>query len=116
MSVIGNLSGGLGNLFVFLVQRKYRFSTKAGVFYGACMTLIPQVICRGIMDTADIYIGICGVRSEHLRVLLAFIMVRATASFIGSFRSLTALLSVGILGRPGMERETFSNYSDSIAS
>ena len=41
MSVVGNLCGGSGNLFVFLLQRKLRFSTKTGVMYGAFMTLIP---------------------------------------------------------------------------
>ena len=46
LSVIGNLLGGGGNLFLFLIQRKFRFSTKPGLFYGACMTLVPYVLCR----------------------------------------------------------------------
>jgi len=43
MSLVADLSGGSGTLFVLLMQKKFRFSVKAGVFYGACMTLIPSL-------------------------------------------------------------------------
>jgi hypothetical protein len=43
MNVVGSIAGGSGNLFVFLLQRKFRFSTKKGVLYGAAMTLLPLV-------------------------------------------------------------------------
>lgn len=41
MNIVGSVAGGSGNLFVFLLQRKYRFATKKGVCYGAFMTLLP---------------------------------------------------------------------------
>jgi hypothetical protein len=41
MNVVGSVCGGSGNLFIYLLQRKFRFSVKAGVFYGASMTIIP---------------------------------------------------------------------------
>lgn len=41
MNVVGSVRGGSGNLFIYFLQRKYRFSVKAGVFYGASMTIIP---------------------------------------------------------------------------
>ena len=41
MNIVGSVAGGSGNLFVFLLQRKYRFATKKGVVYGAFMTLLP---------------------------------------------------------------------------
>jgi hypothetical protein len=40
-NVVGSVCGGSGNLFIYLMQRKFRFSVKAGVFYGACMTIVP---------------------------------------------------------------------------
>jgi MFS-type transporter involved in bile tolerance (Atg22 family) len=43
MSLVADLSGGSGTVLVLLLQKKYRFSVKAGVFYGACMTLIPSL-------------------------------------------------------------------------
>lgn len=43
MSLIADLSGGSGTVFVLLMQKKFRFSVKAGVFYGACMTLVPSL-------------------------------------------------------------------------
>ncbi|KAJ3492436.1 hypothetical protein NLG97_g5396 [Lecanicillium saksenae] len=43
MSLVADLSGGSGTVFVLLLQKKFRFSVKAGVFYGACMTLIPSL-------------------------------------------------------------------------
>ncbi|KXL42006.1 MAG: hypothetical protein FE78DRAFT_155351 [Acidomyces sp. 'richmondensis'] len=43
MSLVADLSGGSGTLFILLMQKKFRFSVKAGVFYGACMTLIPSL-------------------------------------------------------------------------
>jgi hypothetical protein len=43
MSLCADLGGGSGTVFMFLLQRKYRFSVKAGVFYGACMTVIPSL-------------------------------------------------------------------------
>ncbi|KAJ6787529.1 hypothetical protein PWT90_02784 [Aphanocladium album] len=43
MSLVADLSGGSGTVFVLLLQKKFRFSVKAGVFYGACMTLVPSL-------------------------------------------------------------------------
>ncbi|KAM3545891.1 hypothetical protein ARSEF1564_001172 [Beauveria bassiana] len=43
MSLVADLSGGSGTVFVLLLQQKFRFSVKAGVFYGACMTLFPSL-------------------------------------------------------------------------
>lgn len=43
MSLVADLAGGLGTLFMLWLQKKYRFSVKQGVFYGACMTLIPNL-------------------------------------------------------------------------
>lgn len=43
MSLVADLSGGSGTVFVLLLQKKFRFSIKAGVFYGACMTLVPSL-------------------------------------------------------------------------
>lgn len=40
-NLVADLSGGSGTVFMLLLQRKYRFSVKKGVFYGACMTIIP---------------------------------------------------------------------------
>ncbi|KAK8850683.1 hypothetical protein IAR55_004603 [Kwoniella newhampshirensis] len=42
-NIVGSVCGGGGNLFVYLLQKKFRFSTKAGVFYGAVMTLLPNL-------------------------------------------------------------------------
>ena len=46
MTVVGDFSGGSGNLFMFLLQRKFRFSNKAGVLWGAAMTLLPYVVAK----------------------------------------------------------------------
>lgn len=43
MSLCADLAGGSGTVFMLLLQRKYRFSVKKGVFYGACMTLVPSL-------------------------------------------------------------------------
>lgn len=43
MSLVADLSGGSGTVFVLVLQKKFRFSVKAGVFYGACMTLVPSL-------------------------------------------------------------------------
>lgn len=43
MSLVSDLAGGSGTLFMLLLQKKFRFSVKAGVFYGACMTLPPSL-------------------------------------------------------------------------
>lgn len=43
MSLVSDLGGGSGTVFMYLLQKKFRFSVKAGVFYGALMTLIPSV-------------------------------------------------------------------------
>ena len=43
MSLTADLAGGSGTVFVLLLQKKFRFSVKAGVFYGACMTLVPSL-------------------------------------------------------------------------
>lgn len=43
MSLVADLSGGSGTVFMLLLQKRFRFSVKAGVFYGACMTLIPSL-------------------------------------------------------------------------
>jgi len=41
LSLCADLGGGLGTVFMFFLQKKYRFSVKQGVFYGALMTLPP---------------------------------------------------------------------------
>ncbi|PMD45611.1 autophagy protein, partial [Hyaloscypha variabilis F] len=43
MSLVADLAGGSGTVLVLVLQKKFRFSVKAGVFYGACMTLIPSL-------------------------------------------------------------------------
>jgi len=43
MSLCADLAGGSGTVFMLVLQKKYRFSVKKGVFYGACMTLIPSL-------------------------------------------------------------------------
>ena len=43
MSLVADLSGGSDTVFMMVLQKKFRFSVKAGVFYGACMTLIPSL-------------------------------------------------------------------------
>ncbi|ORY27919.1 putative autophagy protein [Naematelia encephala] len=43
LNIVGSVCGGGGNLFVYLMQKRFRFSTKAGVFYGAFMTLLPNL-------------------------------------------------------------------------
>lgn len=42
-AVIGNLCGGGGNLACYLAQRKWRFSMKKAIFFGAAMPLIPNL-------------------------------------------------------------------------
>ena len=37
MSLVADLAGGSGTVFMLVLQKKFRFSVKAGVFYGACM-------------------------------------------------------------------------------
>ncbi|ORX37517.1 putative autophagy protein [Kockovaella imperatae] len=55
LSVIGNLLGGGGNLFMYLLQKRFRFATKPGLFYGACMTLVPNLF--GAIGTFTNVIG-----------------------------------------------------------
>lgn len=43
MSLCADLAGGSGTVFILLLQKRFRFSVKAGVFYGACMTLVPSL-------------------------------------------------------------------------
>ncbi|KAH8800268.1 putative autophagy protein [Xylogone sp. PMI_703] len=43
MALCADLGGGLGTAFMLLLQKKFRISVKAGVFYGACMTLLPNL-------------------------------------------------------------------------
>ncbi|KAL1411607.1 hypothetical protein Q8F55_002571 [Vanrija albida] len=43
MGLCADLAGGSGTVFMLWLQKKYRFSVKAGVFYGACMTLPPSL-------------------------------------------------------------------------
>lgn len=43
MSLVADLSGGSGTVFVLVLQHYFRFSVKAGVFYGALMTLVPSL-------------------------------------------------------------------------
>jgi hypothetical protein len=63
MNIVGSVAGGSGNMFVFLLQRKYRFATKKGVCYGAFMTLLPYVALIAVAGIADPAV-ICGVLSE----------------------------------------------------
>jgi hypothetical protein len=60
MNIVGSVAGGSGNMFVFLLQRKYRFATKKGVCYGAFMTLLPFVVLGTVTGAADLTV-ICGV-------------------------------------------------------
>ena len=41
LSLTTDLCGGSGTLFMLLLQKKFRFSVKAAVMYGACMILVP---------------------------------------------------------------------------
>jgi MFS-type transporter involved in bile tolerance (Atg22 family) len=43
MALTADLGGGLGTVFMLFLQKKFRFSVKAGVFYGACMTLFHNL-------------------------------------------------------------------------
>jgi len=43
LSLCSDLGGGSGTVFMWWLQKKYRFSIKKGVFYGACMTLPPSL-------------------------------------------------------------------------
>jgi MFS-type transporter involved in bile tolerance (Atg22 family) len=43
LSLVSDLGGGSGTVFMLWLQKKYRFSVKKGVFYGACMTLPPSL-------------------------------------------------------------------------
>jgi MFS-type transporter involved in bile tolerance (Atg22 family) len=43
MSLVADLAGGSGTVFVLLLQKKFRFVVITGVFYGACMTLFPSL-------------------------------------------------------------------------
>lgn len=43
LSLCSDLGGGSGTVLVLYMQKRFRFSVKAGVFYGACMTLIPSL-------------------------------------------------------------------------
>jgi len=42
-ALVADLCGGSGTAFVLFLQKRWRFSIMKGVFYGACMTLIPCV-------------------------------------------------------------------------
>jgi hypothetical protein len=44
LSLTTDLCGGSGTLFMLYLQKKFRFSVKSAVFYGACMTIVPYVI------------------------------------------------------------------------
>lgn len=41
LSLMSDLAGGSGTVWILFLQHKFRFSVKKGVFYGGCMTLIP---------------------------------------------------------------------------
>ncbi|KAL2213234.1 autophagy protein [Sarocladium strictum] len=43
LSLTTDLCGGSGTLFMLYLQKKFRFSVKSAVFYGACMTIVPQI-------------------------------------------------------------------------
>ena len=68
MNIVGSVAGGSGNMFVFLLQRKYRFATKKGVCYGAFMTLLPYVALVVSAGEADLVV-IYGVLSELVPIL-----------------------------------------------
>ena len=42
MNLCSDLAGGSGTLFQYWLQKKYRFSVKAGVTYGAIMAMFPS--------------------------------------------------------------------------
>ena len=43
LGLVADLCGGSGTFFMLLLQKRFRFSIKAGVLYGGIMTLIPWV-------------------------------------------------------------------------
>jgi len=43
MSLVADLGGGSGTVLMLVLQKKFGFSVKSGVFYGACMTLLPSL-------------------------------------------------------------------------
>ena len=43
MLLVADLSGGSGTVFMLWLQKRFRFSVKKGVCYGACMTLVPSL-------------------------------------------------------------------------
>jgi hypothetical protein len=74
MNIVGSVAGGSGNMFVFLLQRKYRFATKKGVCYGAFMTLLPYVVLGTVAGAADLVVT-CGVPLELVPILSVSIKV-----------------------------------------
>jgi hypothetical protein len=72
MNIVGSVAGGSGNMFVFLLQRKYRFATKKGVCYGAFMT--PYVVLGTVAGAADLVVT-CGVPLELVPILSVSIKV-----------------------------------------
>ncbi|KAL5896250.1 hypothetical protein ACKVWC_001457 [Pyricularia oryzae] len=42
-SLTADLCGGTGHLLLLILQKRFRFSVKQGVMFGAVMTLIPQL-------------------------------------------------------------------------
>ncbi|ORX36209.1 autophagy protein [Kockovaella imperatae] len=42
-SLCSDLGGGSGTVFMWYLQKRYRFSIKKAVLYGACMTLVPSL-------------------------------------------------------------------------
>lgn len=47
MSLLADLAGGSGTVVMFLLQKRFRFSVKAAVRFGACMT-VPPCLWGGI--------------------------------------------------------------------
>jgi hypothetical protein len=105
MNIVGSVAGGSGNMFVFLLQRKYRFATKKGVCYGAFMTLLPYVAPGPIAGDADLVV-ICGVPLELVPILSVSIKVSRLILQL----CIQLMSRMGILGRSSLERKSFISH------
>jgi hypothetical protein len=105
MNIVGSVAGGSGNMFVFLLQRKYRFATKKGVCYGAFMTLLPYVILGIVAGVADLIV-ICGVPLE----LVPTLSVSTKVSQLTLRLCIQLKSRMGILGRSSLECKSFNSH------
>ena len=47
LSLVSDLAGGSGTVFMFIIQKRYRFSVQTALRFGACMT-VPPCLYGGI--------------------------------------------------------------------